>query len=713
MHDHRRRPAADASATPWAAADEWVLHAGDVLLREGDDGDDVFEVVTGSLEVLRGPELARVDVVGPGATVGEIAALAGRPRAATVRALERSEVRRVDGDTYRRWLAADEQALSTLTLLARARVDRHRAITMVSDLLGVDPAEASEIVDVGEFVHVDAGDVLFAEGEPSEAAYLVIRGRLQASTQAIHVGEVGRGEVVGEVGVLQQTARSATLTALRDSTLSRFDRDAFGALTTKHPRLMIHLARTILARAGRPASTSDRARSISVTVTAPLDVGRIMTTIASELARHGSTRRLDAAGVDATLGRPGVVESDLSVAWPAVAELLEDAEATNDYLLLETEPDDGRWTRRALTQADRIVIVTSAHPDAGERRALGALLAAVPGRTGAERWLAVVHRPGDERPAGGAALADRVGVDRVVHLRRGSDADLRRLARLVSGNATGLVLGGGGARGFAHLGVWRALCELGIEVDTIGGASIGAPLGAVMALQVAPDELEAMTTELFRGLLDYTVPIVSLVKGRRITRNIGKVFDGVDVRDLWLPYFCVSTNITRARLEVHDRADLATAIRASVALPGILPPVALDGDLLVDGGVLNNLPCDVMRATGTVGRLIAVDLSRTGPTTVGEDVDIGRSASGWRALRRRAFAGRGPFPGAVSTVMRSVVAGSVRDRDRMLADGIVDWYLDLDMQGVHLLDFERVSEIAGRGYVAARPRLEAWLQATP
>ena len=150
---------------------------------------------------------------------------------------------------------------------------------------------------------------------------------------------------------------------------------------------------------------------------------------------------------------------------------------------------------------------------------------------------------------------------------------MARLARLVSGNGTGLVLGGGGARGFAHLGVWRALRELGVEVDAIGGASIGAPLGAGMALQIPDDELLPLTAELFHDLLDYTVPVVSLVKGERITRNITKLFAPDDVRDLWLPFFCVSTNLTRSRVEVHDRGDLATAIRASVAIPGILPPV--------------------------------------------------------------------------------------------------------------------------------------------
>jgi predicted acylesterase/phospholipase RssA len=214
--------------------------------------------------------------------------------------------------------------------------------------------------------------------------------------------------------------------------------------------------------------------------------------------------------------------------------------------------------------------------------------------------------------------------------------------------------------------------------------------------------------EQFHDLLDYTIPVVSLVKGERITRNIARMFAGFDVRDLWLQFFCVSTNLTRARIEVHDRGDLATAIRASVAIPGILPPVPLGGDLLVDGGVLNNLPCDVMRASGTVRRLIAVDLSP--PVGMKARDDFGLSVSGWSALRAQFRSDRARFPGLVAILTSAMVAGSVRDRDRMLADGTVDWYLDLDLSGVQILDFERVAEVAARGYEAARPRLAAWLE---
>ena len=352
--------------------------------------------------------------------------------------------------------------------------------------------------------------------------------------------------------------------------------------------------------------------------------------------------------------------------------------------------------------ADRIVVVVSARPDEAELRRAEDVLTAVPSGARVERWLVLLHRADAERPTGSAEVAARLTVDRVAHVREGSGADLARLARLVSGNGTGLVLGGGGARGFAHLGAWRALNELGVEIDAIGGASIGAPMGVMMALQLPADELETMVAAMFRGLLDYTVPVVSLLKGERIARNISQALADTDVRDTWLPFFCVSTNLTRSSVEVHDRASAATAVRASVAIPGVLPPVPLGGDLLVDGGVLNNLPCDVMRATGMVDRLIAVDLSP--PVGPRAKDDYGLSVSGWKALRT----GRSQFPGIVAVIMRAMVAGSVRDRDRMLADGTVDCYLDLELRGVGLLDFERVAEVSARGYEAALPRLRAW-----
>ncbi|MET0144541.1 MAG: cyclic nucleotide-binding and patatin-like phospholipase domain-containing protein [Ilumatobacteraceae bacterium] len=699
-------PVAGPRATAWTGAVERVLEPGDVLVREGEPGDDVFELVAGRLEVLRGAAGSRIDTIAPGTVIGEIAALARGVRTATVRAVERSTVRQLDGEQYRRWLATDEASLDALTDIARFRIDRHTLIEMVGALLAVDHAVAAGVVDTVELIRVDAGNDLFQQGDESDAAYILVSGRLQAWRDGAVIGEIGRGEFVGEAGLIEGTSRSATITALRDCTLGRIDMASFQQLAATSPAMMLQLARTVVSRLGRPTSQA-RARSVAVVVTAALDVRRFVSQIADEIGRRGSTRHLWASRVDAELGRPGLVESGSSVTRPALAEHLQDVEASHRYLVLEADADGTNWTRQSFALADRIVVVSSATPDAAERRRVAAALAVAPDRARVERWLAVVHPSSTTRPLGAASLADDLGCDRVANLRSGSAADIARLARLVSGNGTGLVLGGGGARGFAHLGVWRALWELGVEIDAIAGASIGAPLGAAMALQIAPDELDVMVADLFRGLLDYTVPVVSLIKGERISRNIATVFAGVDVRDLWLPFSCVSTNLTKSRVEVHDRLDAATAIRASVAIPGVLPPVPFGGDLLVDGGVLNNLPCDVMRGTGMVDRLIAVDLSP--PAGPGAQDDFGLSVSGWRALRAHFGPGPSRYPGFMAILMRALVAGSVRDRDQMLAEGLVDWYLDLDLRGIQLLDFERVAEIAQRGYDVARPRLATWL----
>jgi NTE family protein len=697
----------DVALESWPLAETLELAAGDVLIREGERCDDVFQVVSGTFEVLRGPRSSRIDIVGRGTLLGDIAALVGTPRRATVRALEPAVARRIDRVSYQCWIGENEQRLAELTELARLRIDRHAAITVVTELLGVDEAVAAEIVALATWQRVHAGEVLFEQGDPSDAGYLLVAGRLGVLRDGEAVGEVGRGEVVGELGVLEAAPRSATVVALRDSSLARIEPDAFRTLAAAHPDLMLHLVRTIMTRSRRPDATGDRARSIAVAVIASAAGGDLLATLLDELGRHGTIRHLSPAHVEAYLGPSGPVDTRGALAIPLISEFIHEAETSHDYLLLETGAEGTPWTRTALTVADRLVVVMSADPGTDELQRAARLLSASPRRSPVERWLALRQPPGVDHPRRSGPLADRFGFDRVVHLGHGSASDVRRLARLVSGNGTGLVLSGGGARGFAHLGVWRALVELGIDVDVIGGASIGAPLGAGMALRIAPDEFVGLATEMFHDLLDYTVPVVSLVKGARISRNITAQYGELDVRDLWLPFFCVSTNLTRSRVEVHNRGDLATAIRASVAIPGILPPVPVDGDLLVDGGVLNNLPCDVMRASRMVSRLIAVDLSPSvGPVSA---EDFGLSLSGWKALRAQVGSRRSKLPGVMAIVMRAMVAGSVRDRDRLVADGTVDCYLDLELSGVRLLDFERVAEIAERGYQAARPRLAAWL----
>jgi predicted acylesterase/phospholipase RssA len=386
----------------------------------------------------------------------------------------------------------------------------------------------------------------------------------------------------------------------------------------------------------------------------------------------------------------------------AVERYLDEVEASHRFTILEADDHKSDWSRAALRRADRVLIVVRAGDPV-----LLELAAAARGGHQPDVWLAVARSGNGSLPSGSAELAAAYGADRVLHFRPESEGDVARIARLVTGTGTGLVLGGGGARGFAHLGVYRALLELGVPVDAVAGSSIGGIIGAGIATSPSPDELTAMVKAGFSKVLDYTLPLVSMVKGSRITREIDRIFAGVDIEDLPLPFLCVSTNLTTAEEMVHDRGAVTLATRAGLAIPGVIPPVPSDGDLLVDAGVLNNLPIGPMRATGMVDTVIAVDVApRRGPRA---REDYGLSVSGWQALRTKLGRKR-VYPGISAVLLRSMIVGSMKQRDDLLATGMVDLYLDPDLRGISLLAFDRVESVAAAGYEAGYPVIEAWLQ---
>jgi predicted acylesterase/phospholipase RssA len=254
--------------------------------------------------------------------------------------------------------------------------------------------------------------------------------------------------------------------------------------------------------------------------------------------------------------------------------------------------------------------------------------------------------------------------------------------------------------------VLLALHELAVPVDQVGGTSIGAVIATLPALETPVADMPRIVQDQFRRVLDYTLPIASVVSARRIVDALRSALGEICIEDLWLPYFCVSASLTRATSVVHSRGRLATAVRASASIPGVMPPVPFDGELLVDGGIIDNLPVREMRDRNPRGLIIAVDVApATGART---RATHGESLSGWAALwstMRR----KGHVPPIGQTVLRSMLVAANRDRDSVVANKISDLYLDLDVNKCGPFDFGAVEQTARAGYEAARPRIEAWL----
>jgi NTE family protein len=234
----------------------------------------------------------------------------------------------------------------------------------------------------------------------------------------------------------------------------------------------------------------------------------------------------------------------------------------------------------------------------------------------------LIHENTISHGAAARWLANQPGVP---HHHVTEPSDVVRIARLLTGHGIGLVLSGGGARGFAHIGIVKALREAEIPIDLVGGTSMGGILGAGVASRWSIEEMTVRFRRSFvdvNPLRDYTLPIVSLVSGRRVSRLLHREFGDVTIEDLPLPFFCVSSNLTTGQSDVHKRGLLWRWLRASVAIPGVLPPVMHKGELLVDGGTMNNLPVDAMRELGR-GPVVGCDVGADRAFTAdGDDMDV-------------------------------------------------------------------------------------------
>jgi predicted acylesterase/phospholipase RssA/CRP-like cAMP-binding protein len=689
-----------------AGAPRRSLAQSELLFSRGDRGTDAFWVLSGRLEVLA-EDGSLITTLGPDELVGEYVALVGGERTATIRAAEPSEVAVVDAQQLEDLLRADPELASDVRSEAARRIQDTRLKQVLTALVPTgNPDVISAIGRRGSWRRLDAGDLLFEAGEQARSGFVVVSGRLRrvsAADQTRSTGYLAGGSIVGEEG-LAGGVRKVTVEAVRDTVVLELSRDDFTDLLVEFPRDLAPVALGLAAGVAPPRRQLDR--SIAIAVVGDVDARGVIDELATHIGHVGSLQHLSSERVDRVLDRPGI--SQAPEGDPAEIRLLEyvaQLERENCYLVLEADEQRSAWSQRTLRQADVLAIVATVQGVREQRARVDSLLQQAGPRT--LRVLVLLHPAGTLRPQGTAELMSATSVDHVLHARAGSGADMARVARTLAGRPVGLVLGGGGARGFAGLGVYRAMHELGIPVDAVGATSIGAPLAAAIAQGVAPDEARDVAQRGFHNVLDYTLPLVSLLKGERTSAAIVEQFGQWQIEDLWLPYFCISTNLTQGRIQIHRSGDLATAVRASTAIPGAFPPVPFGEDLLVDGGVTNNLPVDVMRRLHPTAEIVAVEVAPTkGPRAKS---DFGLSVSGWQAMK--STVGRGPsYPGLIAVLMRSMITGSMGHREMVVAEGMADLLLDLDMRGVGLMEFDRVVDVAAKGYEVAMPRLEAWLE---
>ncbi len=588
---------------------------------------------------------------------------------------------------------------------------------VLRDYLGaLDDAALGVLRRQLQWVELAAGEVLMTQGEPGDAMYISVSGRLRAYARGANgeermLREMARGQVIGEMALFTQAPRSATVVAIRDSVLVRLDQAGWNELLQTSPQVSALFTRQALLRLQNPPQAAGLARPVTMALlpaTAGIDATAFAGQLAVALRTHGRVCVVDASSVDAAFGQAGLAQTPLQDrdASRRIALHLDALEAEHDFVLLASGDAPDAWAERCVRHADEVLLLAdTAQPP--QRHAIEEqLLARMPARSEPAEILVLMHPPGTSFPRHTAAWLNRRPVLDHVHLRQGHPEDLARLARIQSRTAVGLVLAGGGARGCAHLGVYRALQEQGIVVDFVGGTSIG----AAMSMLVASGRPAAEVTDIarrgfaFNPTSDYRpLPLMSLIAGRRLRRLLDEAVQqltGFDAQaeDLWKNWYCVASNYSQAREQLLQRGPLGRAIRASVAIPGALPPVLVDGDLLCDGGSFNNFPVDVMRSRRGVGHVIGVDLS----VRQARRFNLEEVPSTWALLldrlrprRRRRYR----FPSLMAYLMNVSILYSNSRRSH--SQSLTDLLMNPPLYRVGMLQWSRFDSIVEQGHAHA------------
>ena len=633
---------------------------------------NLFYVLSGSIIVsqksIDRDEENSLYVVYPGEIVGALSVITGEPSLFTIKTRQSCKVGVVTKDNIYDILTEYPKAVLHLA---------HAVVRRLSPFV-------RQIDFALDWIHFESGRAIYRQGDKSDCTYIVLSGRLRSvitrpNGKKEFVGEYGKGDLVGLVEVITQTPRSTTIMAVRDSELAKLPDGLVEAIKIKYPVVvtrLIHLLGHRLLGNLQSISLSDQPFSAAEMGSRP--TGSNFTTVAllsvtddvplqafamelyHALTSIGAVSHLTSEIVRRSLG-PTALERQSEY---RLCSWLAQQEDQHRIVLYQCDSHFSTWTQRCIRQADCILIIGLAdmEPSVGNVEKQLEHLAI---RT--QKELVLLHKPDSLKPQNTVLwLNMRSWCSSHHHIRcpkrmfkkrslaktkeiyatlftnpPSIHSDFSRLARFLTGTSIGLVLGGGGARGAAHVGMIRAITEVGIPVDMVGGVSIGAFMGALWCqennMTTFTQKARAWShgmTSYWRQILDLTYPVTAMFTGHAFNRTIYEVFEERQIEDLWLPYFTLTTDITSSCPRVHRHGSLWRYVRSSMSLSGYLPPLCdpKDGHLLLDGGYVNNLPADVMRDVMGAQTILAIDV---GSQDVMDMTNYGDTLSGWWLLWKR------------------------------------------------------------------------------
>lgn len=718
------------------------------IMRQGEMGDCFFVVTKGRFDVFIIDERGRQKKVGnvsSGGVIGEGALVTNEPRNATVKAVTDAGLLRLSSNDFQGILRKNPREMEIFVRIISKRSKSispshfrpsaeklQKFLGSVGFFSSLNRDILKKLEPKMQWLFLPAGEVLMRQGTPGKSMYIMVNGRLRyvvrnESGEMISEGEFVRGDIIGEMALLTGARRSATVYATRGSELVQFSTKDFQTFFSKNPEALFSITKTLANRLIEVRKSPEKKRRTRVVTLLQLHPEVKFREFAEKLC--GALNRTEKAII---ADKAGFVEfirkergseeahSEGKEFHYSLSELLSwfyMLEEQNDIVLLCAEPSDRFWTESSLQHTDKILMV--ANHDSSEKLYPVEIryLSEARDENSPGRELVFLYEKEGLRPENTRKHFEYRKVNRYHHIRTWLPGDMDRMVRNLLGRSIGVVLGGGGAKGAAHLGVLKALDEAGIPIDHIGGTSVGSIMGALYAMGLGVDEMINLARELMvrrEVMKDYTFPMVSILTGKKHTNVIKEAVDGIRIEDLWIPYFAVATDLTQASKKVFDEGHLWKAIRASTSLPGIFPPLYDHGSLYVDGALLDNVPGSVLKGK-KVGHSVAVNLGGGGDK--GEDEIYagffekegqGIAPSWLTGIlgKINPFAKKVDVPGIFSVIMRSTMINSVAMTHETKRQS--DIYVDIPLDGFSLFNWDRFDEMVEVGYQYVKERCDGW-----
>ncbi len=567
---------------------------------------------------------------------------------------------------------------------------------------GLSDEAYRDLEKAGDVVRLASDATLFKQGDSSDSLYVLISGQLSV-TLAIATGElkvvgtVQPGEVVGELGALTGERRTASVEADEDSTLFCLSNTEFIDLAHTYPSILFKTLPALLARSRQTLKLLSQESARHHVALVKAHPGVDITGFLEVLERHIAQSK-DLVFVPA---------ADLSRA----EEYLADAHDTHRIAVFALDDEHGDDAAKVLGTIVRFYVIADEH---ATPRFSGRLIEAIQKNELADvrKDIIITHATAQPVATNTKPWTQHIAFSMYHHVGLNCRPDLERLTRFVSGKATGLVMGGGGAKGWVHIGAIRALEECGVTIDAVGGTSIGALSSGCFALHRDYRNTYALFRKVALIVLrfqDATWPAVSLSSGKNFTRALMDAFKDIHLEDLWLPTYCITTDIQGRREVVHNTGPVWQKLRASMSLPGVVPPVVMDGRVHTDGGSLNNLPVDIMRTLlGASGKIITVKISGgEKESRVFDFPPIISPIMGF--LSRYSKTPQFVLPKLGDLFYESLIVAQYRranDNSQMS-----DVLIGPDMRGFTIIDFKNLNEkpLTEIGYTMGKELIEKWL----